>query len=332
VIHHSLCDVTIIVPSRRWDAFLERCIVECRKLYPDVPIIVLIDDYPQVEKVLPVNVRMEKTSDKTIAGKRNRGVEIAATSFVAFIDSDAYPSEGWLENALGILADSLPKTIVGGPQYCPQGSSAQHLSVRLARRSFFVSGVNTHHYFNCPGQFECAFLPSCNLVMWKSDFELFGGMDVSLVAGEDTVFAINVVRNGGRFLYDYGVSVYHAERNFLKFFIQRYCHGYSVVSCLQEYYGNSGIMVWLVHGGMFLLFLFMILLLWKMSFVFGALFGGLLFLTALTIIMNSIRISSRMELFPLVAIAIVLHLSAYIAGIVCSMLPFTPKPAKIYVH
>lgn len=330
---HVLRDVTLIVPSRRWDAFLELCITECGRLYPEVPVIVLIDDCPEEKKGLPLNVRIEKTVDKTIAGKRNIGVDLATTSFVAFIDSDAYPAEGWLENALGILMESSPKTIVGGPQYCPQGSSVQQLSVRLARRSFFVSGVNTRHYFESSGQFECSFLPSCNLVMRKSDFELFGGMDFSLVSGEDTAFAINVIREGGRFLYDRRVSVYHVERNFAKFFVQRYCHGHSAVACLKEYYRNSGIMVFLVHGGVLLMLaVSLILLQGEVACSWAALAVALFFIAALTVMVNSIMISPRIALSPLIATATALHLSAYATGIICSMLLFAPNPLNVYVH
>lgn len=329
---HILLDVTIIVPSRRLDAFLERCVTECHRLYPEVSIIALIDDYPQGEKCLPPNVRIEKTVDTTIAGKRNTGVKLATTSFVAFIDSDAYPSEGWLESALDILAEAPSKTIVGGPQNCPQESSAQQLSVRLARRSFLVSGINTRHYYKCSGQFDCGFLPSCNLVMRKSDFELFGGMDESLKSGEDTAFAINVIRGGGKFIYDHRVSVYHVERNFFKFFVQRYCHGHSVLACLKKYYGNSGGMVLMALSGLFLLILSLAAAYWSVVTGHWSLAVVLFTLPVLTIIVNAIRISPRMALSPLIAAAIVLHLSGYAAGIICSMLPFTPNPAKAYVQ
>src|SRR3990167_1083543 len=76
--------VSVIIPTRTIDSYVERCVYYCQKLEQDVEIIVVTD----------------KECPGFPAAKRNWAMERAKGDIYAFIDSDAYPSQKWLKNAL----------------------------------------------------------------------------------------------------------------------------------------------------------------------------------------------------------------------------------------
>ena len=105
-------DATIVVPSIAADALLIRCVRTCRRLYPDVEIVALIDDAAGAAAI-EVLATVVASGPSTIGAKRNRGVEMSSTAYVAFIDSDAYPEAGWLERAITHLEASASGASVG---------------------------------------------------------------------------------------------------------------------------------------------------------------------------------------------------------------------------
>ena len=63
--------VTVIIPSRSYDFLLETCICETRKLYENVPIIIILDENSNLPKIDFNNVKIITSDRKNISAKRN---------------------------------------------------------------------------------------------------------------------------------------------------------------------------------------------------------------------------------------------------------------------
>ena len=93
-------DVSIIVPCKKIDSYVERCIFYCKHHFKGAELIVVTDaDCPGYP-----------------AAKRNWAMARAKGSVYAFLDSDAFPSSNWLTCALWWLDDAQA---VCGPGVLP---------------------------------------------------------------------------------------------------------------------------------------------------------------------------------------------------------------------
>lgn len=86
--------ISIIIPSRNIDFLLEHSIEKIRQLYPNVKIILVLDDDSKKHIYSnDKNISVIKSDNYNMSAKRNAGVDLANTEYIAFIDSDAYPKE-----------------------------------------------------------------------------------------------------------------------------------------------------------------------------------------------------------------------------------------------
>ena len=92
--------VTIIIPSRNTDYLLEKCIKKIREQYKNIKIILVLDSINNCLKQFDKNIEIIKSENPNMSAKRNLGVKNVDTKYIAFIDSDAYPNENWLEYAI----------------------------------------------------------------------------------------------------------------------------------------------------------------------------------------------------------------------------------------
>lgn len=223
-------DATIVVPSIAADPLLVRCVDTCRRLYPDVEILALIDNARDAE-VIDDLATVVITGPATIGEKRNRGVQLSSTRYVAFIDSDAYPEAGWLERAIAHLdADhQLRLGAVGGPNISPNDAPLGQRCVGRAHLSPLVCGWWTYRKRLSAAPRDVTHLPSCNLVVRRAEYEAVGGMDEQLFTAEDTDFCSRVRRIGKVVRFEPDVVVVHKDRNLRDFLTQRYTFGVAMV-------------------------------------------------------------------------------------------------------
>ena len=80
---------------------------------------------------------------------RNIGIKFSKSKYVAFIDSDAYPSINWLKNAVKIFHDPSIHA-VGGPDIPFKSQSYSQKITYLCHGSFFVSGQYSYRKFKRP--------------------------------------------------------------------------------------------------------------------------------------------------------------------------------------
>jgi GT2 family glycosyltransferase len=225
-------NISIIIPCIKVEKLLLKCIYTCKLMCPESEIIVLLD-YTNGISDIKEDVNIIETGPITIAKKRNIGVKASNNKYIGFIDSDAYPQDGWSENAISILNNDSDIWIVGGPNISPIEEPYDQFIVGLALKSLFVTGPN--HFYKLIGEKRnCSNLPSCNMILRKEDYLEIGGMDESLYASEDNDLCSRIKLYGKNIVYDPNVIVYHKNRSFLWFIFQRYTFGLEAWSILSK--------------------------------------------------------------------------------------------------
>lgn len=216
-------EVTVIIPAIRWDSLTQQCVSTCLSLFPQSKVILLLDD-AHGASASSANLRVIEHRG-TIAAKRNEGVDRTTTTFIAFIDSDAYPHTDWLREAISVLYQDESVGIVGGPNVSPPNQESERNLVGMATRSWLVSGKWNFYKDIRSSPRYCDNLPSCNMVMRKSLYEALGGMNEQLELGEDTDLCARVIASGRKIFFTPKAIVYHFDRKVMSYFKQRIIRG-----------------------------------------------------------------------------------------------------------
>jgi cellulose synthase/poly-beta-1,6-N-acetylglucosamine synthase-like glycosyltransferase len=223
--------VTVVVPCRGVGELTLRAVRMLRALYPDVRILLLPD--PGEAEDEDLNAELLASQTRILGGKRNFAVARCDTPYVAFIDDDAYPDRGWLENALAHFEADPSIGIVGGPNVMDPASTPQEYLSWLACKSYLVSGGSAHEKVRSPTKWVDR-LPSCNMVMSRDLFTELGGFSTDVITGEDIELCVKCVNDGRRILFAQDVVVFHKTRSFKGFFLQRYVWGKSTFDVLRK--------------------------------------------------------------------------------------------------
>jgi GT2 family glycosyltransferase len=203
----------IIVDYKKKNPYLVECLEGIQKqTYKNFEII-LVCDYQ-------VALNFPKLRQKFFghyvgpAEKRDIGAKMAKGEILAFIDDDAYPSEGWLKNMVPHFKD--PKIAgVGGPGVTPPNVSWQETASGWASASPAGGGIYTYRFLSNNKQFVDDY-PSMNLAVRKTDFDKVGGYDSNFWPGEDTKLCLDLTHKlGKKIIYDPKVLVYHHRRPLL---------------------------------------------------------------------------------------------------------------------
>jgi glycosyltransferase involved in cell wall biosynthesis len=175
---------SIIIPYKTKDSFVERCL-KCisYQTYKDYEVIevpdLICDGYP--------------------SEKRNWAIKRAKGDYLAFIDSDAYPPEDWLDNALMILR--LGYIGVCGPGVLPYDASLLEQATDLVYKCLPFSYRVTPKAHRIVTDF-----PTFNLVVKKTDLQF-----QPYLTGEDTLYCKELSERG-KILYTPILTVYHYRR------------------------------------------------------------------------------------------------------------------------
>lgn len=223
----------IVIPSIAVDPLLERCVKECRRTCPDADVVVLVDDAGGRDRIDGVATVIE-CGAMTIGAKRNLGARQTDAEVIAFIDSDAYPADGWLDNAIAALRADPTIDAVGGPNVSPPVETRSERWVGLAHNSFLVAGWWRYRRDAAATRREVGALPSCNLVVRRTAFDDVDGMNPTLFTAEDTDFCRRFTAAGHRILFTPDVLVFHKNRDLKGFVVQRYTFGVAMVPLLRD--------------------------------------------------------------------------------------------------
>jgi len=316
---------TIVIPCIRVEVLTKRCVSTCAHLYPGADIVVLADVGDGAELVRSM-AQVVITGPVTIAAKRNRAAYDSKAEFLAFIDSDAYPVEGWLENAERLLDEQPELGAVGGPNLPPPNTRGGERYVGMALRSILVSGKWTYRKLVRPARMVDD-LPSCNLVVRRQDFLALGGMNEVLFTGEDMDWCARLRSSGRAILYSPDVQVYHKNRNMLSFVLQRLTYGASVPGLLRQ--GLRLNFLLLAAPAIFLLFILTLplALAWMPWMV---LYISVLAAYALLVIVEACRHSDAVADVPGILVALLVGNLAPGIGTIAQTLRVMPNRRKIY--
>lgn len=205
--------VSIIIPLRAPNEYLKECIRHCLNLdYKNYEILVLTDepaelDYPTT-RVIP-------TGHVPPSEKRDIGARYAKGAILAFIDDDAYPTEGWLTHAVEHF-DNGDVAGVGGPAVTPPDDNFMQKAGGYVLSSFMGGGSYTYRY--TPEKLiEVDDYPTCNLLVRKSTFNEVGGFDTCYWPGEDTKLCLDITKKQNKkIIYEPKAVVYHHRRPLFK--------------------------------------------------------------------------------------------------------------------
>jgi len=323
----------IIIPFVTLNGYVVECIERCLELDYDNFQLALLPDVP-VE--LPSNIPTERitvivTGSGTIAAKRNAGIaHFADASYVALIDSDAYPENGWLATAVRFLEGHPEVWAVGGPNVTPPGEPLMQRVVGNAHRSFLVSGPLYFAKQRSPSRF-CTSLHSCNLILRQEVFTSIGGFDESLFTGEDRNLCDRIGASGHAVYFHRDVVVYHHNRRLWKqFFLQRLTYGHGSAGISRRCCNRFNLLLYLPVAWAALLTLVIVVPLVAGGSVLPGI--GLVALGLTVILVEAVRTSGTVREIPFTLAAILVCYAGTTLGLLLALTGLTPDLKRIYVN
>ena len=323
---NSTQDAAIIVPAIDVNPLVTRCLAECRATCPGAEIILLLDIAPPDGGAACGDARVIVTGPVTISAKRNIGAAETDRTFLAFIDSDAYPAEGWLANAIRELQADPDLGICGGPNVSPPDARGSERYVGLAQRSALVTGHLNFRKQIAPARY-CDDLPSCNMVMRRADYLALGGMDERLYIYEDKDLCRRVTEAGKKILFTPDVLVYHRDRPFKLYLFQRLVWGANIWSTIGQVRRLSDVIIFLPFAAV-LFFLSGMTLPWVP--LWGWVYGPVSAVYAALIGVESLRRAERAGDLPGLALALAVGNLAPGIGAIAGPLGLMPEHRKLY--
>ena len=220
--------VTIVTPAREIDSLAQIEIHEVQRIYPHIRLIIIVDKLPSVDIPFADIVLSES---KLLSEKRNQGVKLVKTEYTAFLDSDAYPHEGWLECAMGFKTKNPGVGMVGGPNLEYKKLGLDQSVPIAAYRSVLLNvepNLKDKEYKNVK------YVISSNMMVRTKEYILMGGMSSKIKTGEDIVLCERYLKKGLGIVFLRNMKVSHKQRYFIGFLKQRFVWGRSVWNVLKE--------------------------------------------------------------------------------------------------
>ena len=316
----DLSNFTIIIPCITFKD-VKKSITNIRKVYNKTKIIVCLNKKVKNKNNKDKNLKLIYTHLKGIGAKRNLAVKSAKTKYLAFIDSDAYPSNGWLENSLKYL-NKREIGIIAGPHMDPKIQNFSEDIVGQVKKSLIITMNPSLQKTNNLKPKIVSFMPSCNWIMSKKNFIKFGYMDSKMLRNEDWDFVYNRMnRKKNKLLYNPKSMIYHENANIFHFIKKRFLYGYFMWPILRQ--------INFKNFYFYLIFLFVLFLLsFPLNLYFEDYKNFYLFILALytsTVIIETIRVSKNFFNTPLIFFILILANISPGFGILAGLLNFNKE-------
>jgi glycosyltransferase involved in cell wall biosynthesis len=221
----------IIIPSIKNDQRLKRCLDGIQKQsFKDFFVTLVLDENKKLENLKKYNFEIKVLINKNkinMSTKRNWAANKFKSLFLAFIDSDAYPSQNWLKNSEYIIKKKIE--CFGGPNIPFRKSSYSQKISYYCKRSFFVTAhYNFIKYLSANR--HCQWLDSSNMIINRKRFLSINGMNKNLYIGEDHDFFFRLKKKFPNLLIFFfkKIYVFHEDREIQYYFFQRFCYGLNV--------------------------------------------------------------------------------------------------------
>ena len=221
----------IIIPSITTDTRVLRCLGGIQRLnYKNFFVTLVLDNNKNIYKLKKFKFEIKILVSKKInmSEKRNMAAKKFNSRFLAFIDSDASPCKEWLTNATRKIKSGKIE-IIGGPNLPFKNQNFWQKISYYCKRSFFVTA--NYNFINYKSKSRyCKFLHSSNFIISRKFYNSINGMNENLYIGEDHDFfyRLNEKFNNLKVYFAKNVFVYHEDREFKFFLMQRLCYGLNV--------------------------------------------------------------------------------------------------------
>lgn len=225
-------EIVVVLPFPARNELIDFCLQKTLLILPGFVKLLLLPDleenFPFGLNDFSCSVSVRPTGKCNPARKRNfvRQFFPEADLYI-FLDSDAWPENGWIEALLHIYESEKAAPAFGGPNFSLNRNSDR--SVEYALCSFLVSPATWQAKYNFRHDLWLSYLPSCNLAVRGEVFRGIGGFDESLNFGEDMDLCDRIRKQYGRILYSSKPVIRHYTRElFRPFFRQKFTYGYSL--------------------------------------------------------------------------------------------------------
>ena len=208
--------VSIIIPVKAINDYIRNAMPHYASMDYDDYEILIFPDEPTDEKfpAMGSKVRIIPSGKTGPAEKRDMAIEYASGEVIAFIDDDAYPSEGWLREAVKYFANEKVGAVGGPAVTAPEDDIWQQASGKVYESKLCSSGY-TYRYL--PEKKRTVDdLPSVNLIVRADVFRKVGGYDSNFYPGEDTKLCLDIVNTGKEIIYAPEILVYHHRRRLFR--------------------------------------------------------------------------------------------------------------------
>ena len=315
---NNLNNFTIIIPCIALKD-VKKSIIKIRKVYKKIKIIVCLNQ--KVKNKKDKNLKFIFTSQKGIGAKRNIAVKLAKTKYLAFIDSDAYPSKGWIENSFEYLKNKQIG-IIAGPHVDPKIQNFEGNIVGQVKKSLLITMNPSLQKKNILKPKFVSFMPSCNWIMSKSNFIKFGYMDSNMLRNEDWDFVYKrMSKTKNKLLYNPKSMIYHENVNIFHFIKKRFLYGYFMWPILRQ--------INLKNFYFYLPFLFVLFLMsFPLNFnfeIYKNFYLLVLLIYSSIIIIETLRISKKLLYTPLIFLILILGNLSPGLGIFVGLLNFNKE-------
>ncbi len=309
-------ECTVIIPVIEPSSLLTKIILKTLEIDSNLKIIVLYNKLSKLDEHLDNNrIKLVQTNEKNMSAKRNIGVNLANSKYVAFLDSDAYPAKNWFINAKKLLDDDFKIGIVTGPELSFPDQNFIENAVGICNRSFLILGSHNFRKSISKSRYYSE-ASACNIIMKKNDYQDVGGMDAELYLGEDQEFSHRFTKmTEKKILFSSDVRIFHKDRGFKGYLVQRYARGLTATNLkdkLKSFFNNTSIKNFIKQRfELFLPFLFIIFLIsapiFLMSKLLTILFFSILVLYVSIISFESARLTkNKFIYFPIVFLFLII--------------------------
>ncbi|MFI8952053.1 mycofactocin biosynthesis glycosyltransferase MftF [Streptomyces sp. NPDC053750] len=194
----AAADVTVVIPVR--DApdagdgspAADRCAA-----------VVVVDDGSAVPHP---SAAVRHPAPRGPAAARNTGWRLAGTRFVAFLDADVVPEEGWLEPLLAHFADPTVAAVAPRVRSVPGTTALERYEQDRSPLDLGPLPAVVR-----PGS-RVSYVPTAALVVRVDALKEHGGFDERLRFGEDVDFVWRLAAAGHQVRYEPASTVRHAPR------------------------------------------------------------------------------------------------------------------------
>lgn len=208
--------VSIVIPVRNEEPFMEQCIASLRKLeYPKEKVEVIFADGQSTDRTVEIarqaGFTVVDNPGLKISSGRNVGFAASKGDIVAFTDADCIFDPQWLRKAVGRFVESDAGGL-SGPTRVPEDQDSFGKGVGIVFELASMLGT-TVHFDSVDESYETDDLPGCNCFYRREVLNSVMPTNSAIFSNEDVEMNASIKRLGYKLLMTPDVEVFHYKRS-----------------------------------------------------------------------------------------------------------------------